>query len=57
MVSSHSPSTPGTTVDRKVGPVSTYSDVETAALPEAEGERLKKSVMYVSRVFQKEKDS
>ena len=49
MLSSHSPSTSDTTIDRKVGPVATTrSDIETTVLPEVlEIERLTKSVMYV----------
>jgi hypothetical protein len=48
MLSSHSPSTSETTIDRKVGPVATTrSDIETAVLTEVlEVERLTKSVMY-----------
>jgi hypothetical protein len=52
MVSSHSPPTSETTIDRKVGPVATQSDIEAAALPGVlEVERLTKSVMYISQVF------
>ena len=49
MISSHSPSTSDTTIDKKVAPVTTHSDVETAAaLPDVlEVERLTKSVMYI----------
>jgi hypothetical protein len=49
VLSSQSPSTSETTIDRKVGPVTTHSDVETAtALPGVlEVERLTKSVMYI----------
>jgi hypothetical protein len=51
MLSSHSPSTSDTNIDRdrKVGPVATHSDIETAAaLPGVlEVERLTKSVMYI----------
>ena len=56
MISSHSPSTSETAIDRKVGPVSTPSDNETAALPDVlEVERLTKSVMYILQVFSKKK--
>ena len=53
MNSSHSPSTSDTTVDRKVGPVTTHSNIETAtALPDVlEVENLTKSVMYILRVY------
>jgi hypothetical protein len=55
MPSSHSPSTSETTIDRKVRPVATHSDIETAALPGVlEVERLTKSVMYIfASVFEK----
>lgn len=58
MLSSHSPSTSETTIDKKVGPITTHSDIETAAaLPGVlEVERLTKSVMYIfASIFQKEK--
>ena len=56
MVSSHSPSTSETIIDRKVGPVSTHSDIETAALPDVlEVEKLTKSVMYILQVLLKGK--
>ena len=59
MVSSHSPSTSETIIDRKVGPVSTHSDIETAALPALpdvlEVEKLTKSVMYILQVLLKGK--
>ena len=56
MIPSHSPSTSETTIDRKVGPVSAQSDIETAALPDVlEVERLTKSVMYILQVFLKGK--
>ena len=54
MASSHSPPTSKT---RKVGPVSTPSDVETVALPEAEVERLTKSIMYISQILSKGKNN
>jgi hypothetical protein len=56
MVSSHSPSTSEATIDNKVGPVSTHSDVEIAPLPGVlEVERLTKSVMYISQALSKGK--
>lgn len=58
MISSNSPSASETTIDRKVGPVLTHSDAETAALAlpgVLEVERLAKSVMYVFQVFEREK--
>jgi hypothetical protein len=56
----HSPSTSETTIDRKVGPVSTRSDIEAAAaaLPGVlEVESLTKSVMYnfLQCVFERQK--
>ena len=57
VLSSHSPSTSETTIDRKAAPVATHSDIEMAALPDVlEVERLTKSVMCIfASVFRRER--